>query len=114
MCAGVVQRKRMGVKEKLIKELYEGMHCSKWRVCIGRRYCSSINRLCAGVENAADSGTILSQLLSMMQLARLEEEVYPRIHGMVFKPKNGHLKKLPINCAKRVGSLDHIYGLYGR
>jgi hypothetical protein len=28
MCAGVVQRKRMDVKEKLILELYEGMHCS--------------------------------------------------------------------------------------
>ena len=29
MCfTGVVQRKRMEVKEKLIKELYEGMHCS--------------------------------------------------------------------------------------
>jgi hypothetical protein len=74
----------------------------------------SINRLCAGVENAADSGQVLSQLLSMMQLARLEEEVIPRIHGLVFNPKDGLLKKLPINFTKRVGSMDHIYGLYSR
>jgi hypothetical protein len=35
MCTGVVQRKRMDVKEKLIKELYEkGTHCSKRRVSV--------------------------------------------------------------------------------
>ena len=41
-----------------------------------------------------------------------DEEVYPRIHGMVFNPKDGLLKKLPVNYTKRVGPLDHIYGLY--
>jgi len=41
-----------------------------------------------------------------------EEEVYPRIHGMVFNPKDGILKKLPVDFTKRVGPLDHIYGLY--
>jgi hypothetical protein len=41
-----------------------------------------------------------------------EEEVYPRIHGMVFNPKDGILKKLPVDYNKRVGPLDHIYGLY--
>jgi len=87
---GVVQRKRMDVKEKLILELYEG------------------------VENAADSGQVLSQLLSMMHMARLEEEIIPRIHGLVFNPKDGSVKKLPINFTKRVGSMDHIYGLYSR
>ena len=66
------------------------------------------------MENAADSGQVLSQLLSMMQMARLEEEVYPRIHGLVFSKKDGLLKKLPINFTKRVGSLHHIYGLYDR
>ena len=73
----------------------------------------SINRLCAGVENAADSGTILSQLLSMMQLARLEEEVIPRIHGLVFNPSDGSVKKLQINFNLNK-KLDHIYGLYER
>jgi len=76
----------------------------------------SINRLCTGVVRAADTGQVIAQLGSEVsttfQLARLEEEVYPRIHGMVFNPKDGLLKKLPVNFIKRVGSLDHIYGLY--
>jgi hypothetical protein len=41
-----------------------------------------------------------------------DEEVYPRIHGLVFNPKDGLLKKLPVDFTKRVGPLDHIYGLY--
>jgi hypothetical protein len=40
------------------------------------------------------------------------DEIVPRIHGMVFNPKDGKLKKLPIDFKRRVGSLDHIYGLY--
>jgi hypothetical protein len=79
------------------------------------------NRLCAGVVRAADTGQVVAQLSDMgpedsatLQLARLEEEVYPRIHGLVFNPKDGLLKKLPINFTKRVGSMDHIYGLYSR
>jgi hypothetical protein len=47
-------------------------------------------------------------------LARLEEEVYPRIHGMVFNPKDGLVKKLPVDFIKRMGPMDHIYGLYKR
>ena len=78
----------------------------------------SINRLCAGVVRAADTGEVVAQLgqqdSATLQLERLEEEVFPRIHGLVFNPKDGLLKKLPVNFAKRVGSLDHIYGLYGR
>jgi len=81
----------------------------------------NINLLCAGVVRAADTGQIVAQLSDMgpedsatTQLARLEEEVYPRIHGLVFNPKDGLLKKLPINFTKRVGSMDHIYGLYSR
>ena len=50
----------------------------------------------------------------MMQMARLEEEVYPRIHGLVFNPKDGFLKKLQVDFSKRAGSLHHIYGLYDR
>jgi carbonic anhydrase len=42
----------------------------------------------------------------------VDDEVFPRIHGMVFNPANGILKKLTVDFAKRVGSLDHIYGLY--
>jgi len=93
---GVVQRKRMKVKEKLIKELYE-----------------------KGVVKAANTGEVIAQLSdkgpgesATIQLLRLEEEVYPRIHGLVFNPKDGYLKKLPVNFTKRVGTLDHIYGLY--
>ena len=37
---------------------------------------------------------------------------YPRIHGMVFNPKDGILKKLAVDFRKRVGNLDYIYGLY--
>jgi len=83
---GVVQRKRMEVKEKLVKELYE-----------------------KGVVKVADTGQVIAQLSdkgsevsTTFQLARLEEEVYPRIHGMVFNPKDGLLKKLPVNFIKRV------------
>jgi hypothetical protein len=47
-----------------------------------------------------------------LQLEHLEGEVYPRIHGMVFNPKDGLLKKLPVDFTTKVGSLDHIYGLY--
>ena len=41
-----------------------------------------------------------------------EDEIYPRIHGMVFNPKEGLIKKLPVDFKGRIGSLDHIYGLY--
>lgn len=43
---------------------------------------------------------------------KIEAAVFPRIHGLVFNPADGLLKKLPVNFARRVGSLDHIYGLY--
>jgi len=36
----------------------------------------------------------------------------PRIHGLVFDPSEGILRKLPVNFAARVGSLEHIYRLY--
>ena len=39
------------------------------------------------------------------------EDVYPRIHGLVFDPGEGILKRLPVDFAARVGPLDHIYGL---
>lgn len=42
----------------------------------------------------------------------LGDDVYPRIHGMVFNPADGMLKKLPVDFEKSIGSLDHIYGLY--
>ena len=44
--------------------------------------------------------------------ANVEDDVYPRIYGMVFNPADGYLKKLTVNFERRVGSLDHIYGLY--
>jgi carbonic anhydrase len=42
----------------------------------------------------------------------VQDGIFPRIHGMVFNPEGGNLRILPINFDKRVGSLDHIYGLY--
>lgn len=41
-----------------------------------------------------------------------QDEIIPRIHGMVFDPSDGLLSKLHIDFKKRIGSLDHIYGLY--
>eukprot|EP00981_Chlorochromonas_danica_P011304 scaffold3867_cov150-Ochromonas_danica.AAC.6 len=66
--SGVVQRKRIQVREELLKS--------------GRR-----------VEDLGD-------------------DVFPRIHGMVFNPTDGLLKKLPVDFERSIGSLDHIYGLY--
>ena len=40
-----------------------------------------------------------------------QDELYPRIHGLVFNPADGILKTLPVDFKKRVGSLDHIYSL---
>ena len=39
------------------------------------------------------------------------DDLYPRIHGLVFDPSEGILKTLPIDFGRRVGSLDHIYSL---
>jgi len=40
-----------------------------------------------------------------------QDDIFPRIHGLVFNPADGILKKLPVDFKKRIGSLDHIYGL---
>ena len=69
-------------------------------------------------ELKTDAGEVLkintnpNHMISSEQLEKLEEEVYPRIHGLVFNPKDGLLQKLSVNFSKRVGSLEHIYGLY--
>jgi carbonic anhydrase len=41
-----------------------------------------------------------------------EDEIFPRIHGLVFNPQTGKVKYIPVDFKHRVGSLDHIYGLY--
>eukprot|EP00301_Raphidiophrys_heterophryoidea_P019591 c4493_g1_i1.p1 GENE.c4493_g1_i1~~c4493_g1_i1.p1 ORF type:complete len:358 (-),score=81.31 c4493_g1_i1:271-1296(-) len=38
--------------------------------------------------------------------------VYPRIHGLVFDPKVGILRKLPIDFRSQVETYKHIYNLY--
>jgi carbonic anhydrase len=52
----------------------------------------------------------------LMQDGMTKEEArkhtYPRIHGLVFDFNTGLLKSLPVDFGRRVGSLDHIYGLY--
>lgn len=40
------------------------------------------------------------------------DPVYPKIHGMVFDPKVGILKKLPVNFSSIVRNYQHIYNLY--
>jgi carbonic anhydrase len=37
---------------------------------------------------------------------------YPMVHGMVFDPKEGLLKKLPVNFKNLVRNYQHIYDLY--
>eukprot|EP00981_Chlorochromonas_danica_P011301 scaffold3867_cov150-Ochromonas_danica.AAC.3 len=51
-------------------------------------------------------------LKSGRRVEDLGDDVFPRIHGMVFNPADGLLHKLPVDFSRRVGSLDHIYGLY--
>ncbi len=40
------------------------------------------------------------------------DEIWPRIHGMVFDHTTGRIKYIPVDFKHRIGSLDHIYGLY--
>ena len=49
---------------------------------------------------------------SGMSKEEAKKHIYPRIHGMVFDTSSGLLKSLPVDFDRRVGSLDHIYGLY--
>jgi len=58
------------------------------------------------------TGPVQRKRMEVKEKLGNDEEVYPRIHGMVFNPKDGILKKLPVDYNKRVGPLDHIYGLY--
>ena len=57
-------------------------------------------------------GVVQRKRMEVKEKLGNDEEVYPRIHGLVFNPKDGLLKKLPVDFSKRVGPLDHIYGLY--
>ena len=59
--------------------------------------------------NLYKTGVVQRKRLQTMQSG---EPVYPRIHGMVFSPQEGILKKLSVDFDRRVGNLDHIYGLY--
>jgi len=40
------------------------------------------------------------------------KNIVPRIHGAVFNPADGLVKKLNVDYEKRIGNLDHIYSLY--
>jgi carbonic anhydrase len=40
-----------------------------------------------------------------------EEGVHPRIHPMVFNPKEGIMKSLSMDLDRRAAQLDSIYGL---
>ena len=56
--------------------------------------------------------TAADTLLTSLDTFDIEEEVFPRIHGLVFNPSDGMLKKLDVNYLDRLGSLEYIYGLY--
>ena len=46
------------------------------------------------------------------QKSQRGDPVYPAIHAMVFDPKVGLLKKLPVNFSNIVRTYEHIYNLY--
>lgn len=41
-----------------------------------------------------------------------ESFAFPRIHGLVFDPNTGLMRKLPIDFKKGIGHFQHIYDLY--
>jgi carbonic anhydrase len=41
-----------------------------------------------------------------------DNHAYPRIHGMVFDPGDGLLKKLPVSFRQEIQGKEHIYNLY--
>lgn len=47
-----------------------------------------------------------------MECVNRGERAYPRIHAMVFDPKDGILHKLPVNFKKAIDQLQDIYSLY--
>lgn len=54
----------------------------------------------------------LNQSDEFKENKNMYDEIHPRIHGMVFDHQDGHLRTLKIDFKTRVGTLDHIYGLY--
>ena len=47
-----------------------------------------------------------------MQTLKETGTAYPRIHALVFDPKEGILNPLPLNLKRTMGSYQHIYNLY--
>jgi carbonic anhydrase len=47
-----------------------------------------------------------------MECVSRGERAYPRIHAMVFDPKDGILHKLPVNFKKTIEQFQEIYDLY--
>jgi hypothetical protein len=61
----------------------------------------------------------ISRVKGVVQKKRLEtwndpdtKYAYPRIHGLVFDPAEGLLKKLPVDFRGEIGKYQHIYDLY--
>ena len=59
--------------------------------------------------NLYKTGVIQKKRMACFQK---QEPVYPRIHAMVYDPKIGLLKKLPINFKKTIEQFRDIYDLY--
>ncbi len=87
----------------------EQCHCSLVELNVIEQ---CLNLYKTGVVQRKRQQTRKELLKALPSRANVEEEVYPRIYGMVFNPADGYLKKLTVNFERRVGSLDHIYGLY--
>ena len=47
-----------------------------------------------------------------IQTRKEHGSAYPRIHALVFDPKDGILNKLQVNFKRKMGNLRHIYDLY--
>jgi len=52
------------------------------------------------------------QKTRMECIKRGEQQAYPRVHAMVFDPKVGLLRKLPVNFKKAISQFKDIYDMY--
>jgi carbonic anhydrase len=60
--------------------------------------------------NVYKTGAVQSKRMACIQ--RGEDLAFPRVHAMVFDPKVGLLRKLPVNFRKTVSQFKDIYDLY--
>lgn len=59
--------------------------------------------------NVLKSGVVQKK---RMESTKATGSPVPRIHAMVFDPKEGILKKIPVDFKKEMSSFKHFYDLY--